>query len=125
VERKLPHPETRFLDHNHGPAHEWLRQSGQSHLEPYDHVPGTRIVKAKQDNTCTGPGGKCGDLAEIQIEGQDDTAIGCSLGKNGLIRQAMQALVAEMDHVVPRRPEPVNDSKAHTHIREKPQSSSS
>jgi hypothetical protein len=60
--------------------------------------------------------GEGGDLAEIEVEGQQDTCFAGSLLKNLAVRQAMQVLITEMDCVVSVLVEPSDYPDIDAHI---------
>lgn len=69
---------------------------------------GTGVVEPEENHGDRTAAGEGGDLAEIEVERQQDTCFASSFLKNLAVGQAMQVLITEMDRVVSVLVEPLN-----------------
>jgi len=76
------------------------------------------VGKAEQDDARHSPTGQGGDLAEVQVEREDDSLLGDGLVEDLLVRQPVQSLVPQMHRVVTRRAQPGDDPLIHAHVGE-------
>lgn len=90
-----------LFDHDHGPFLEDARTVRQDGGQAFQHMHGTSVVEAEDDHARFPATRERRDLAEVQIEGEDDPALRDRLREDLAVRQALEALVAEMDGVVP------------------------
>jgi hypothetical protein len=77
---------------------------------------GTGVVERKEENGDGTTVGEGGDLAEIEVERQQDTCFTGSLLENLAVRQAMQLLIAEMDRVMSVLVEPLHHPDIRAHV---------
>lgn len=94
------------------------RRSGvfQNDAEPFNDVLDARVTQPKHDDAgmCNPEEGD--DLAEVEVEREYGPLFSRRLLEDVLVRQTLQALFAQMDDVVPTRPQPLHDSRADARI---------
>jgi hypothetical protein len=101
-----------FLDQDHRGSLEGRQGSPEHTLQFGNYMSGTGVVEPKGehgDGTTVGEGG---DLAEIEVEPQQDTCFTGSLLENLAVREAMQVLIAEMDRVMSVLVEPLHHPRS-------------
>ena len=62
-----------------------IPRGGQDCPEPRDYMRRARVLESKQDDSRHPVVRESSDLAEIEIEGEDDTILGESLGEDLLV----------------------------------------
>ena len=76
-------------------------------------------MKAEEDNANALPTGEGGDFTKIEVEGQEDSALGNGSGENLFVGGALHSHVTEMGSVVAVLPQPADDTHIHAHVGEK------
>lgn len=89
------------LDENDRTPLERLRRRRKDGLEPLDDTRVTGVGKPEQNDACESPTHQGRDLAEVQVEGENDPILRDGLLEDRRVRQPVQTLVPEMQRVVP------------------------
>src|SRR5947199_314730 len=79
----------------------------------------SRVVEAEEDHARLPAARQCRDLAEVQVEGQDDAILRDGLGKDIFIGHPMEPFVAQVRHLVSLFAQAVDDSLIDAHVGEK------
>jgi len=66
------------------------------------------------------PPGKRDQVGEVEVEGQDNAALGDRFLENLVVRRPLETFVAKVDGIVPLGLEPLHDSNVHAHVGEEP-----
>jgi hypothetical protein len=98
------------------PIHQCRCGARQNGLEPRDDVVGPCVSKPKDHDAHVGSGAQREELAEVQVEREENPPFDSRLGEDIWIGQALQVLLPEMYGVVPGRTQPFNHPKAHPHV---------
>ena len=72
-------------------------------MKAFDDVFRSRVVETEEDDTYHLPGRPCEDLAEIEVERQNDPLLGKALLEDLAIRLSVQTLVAKVNGVMTGR----------------------
>jgi hypothetical protein len=96
----VTHPKAPFLDDHDGSALEESENPGKDKRQPVDHVMRGCIPRSKDDCADVWPGRKRDDLAEVDIECNDDRSL-CSCFLEDLsVRKPLQLLIAKVFYIV-------------------------
>jgi hypothetical protein len=90
----------------------------QNGTEPLKNKGGSLVLETEQDYARPFPRGCSGDLAEIKVEGDYDSAFCLRLCEDVRVRHPLQALIAEMRRIVAVFAQPDNYPAVHVHVSE-------
>lgn len=90
----------------------------QDGREPRDDRGCARIAQPEDDHAGVSCPRDGGNLAEIEVERQDDPALDPRLREDLAVGKPMKTLVAEVEGVVALLPQPARDRELDSHVRE-------
>src|SRR5207245_1531954 len=86
-----------LLDHDDGPSLKDARAVRQNGCQPFEHMRRSSVVKTEDDHTRFSATRERRDLAEVEIEGEDDPVLLDRLRQNLAVRQPIAALALDTD----------------------------
>lgn len=107
----------RLHDHD-DPSREHLLRLGQNNAQAVDHILGPGVREPEQDDARTVVLRKGGQVAEVEIERQDDAVFCDSDSEDVGVRSTMHPSFAKVRGIVALAPEPVNHAYVHAHVGE-------
>ena len=117
---ELAHSDAPLLDDDHGPAVQRLRRGGERDVEPFGHMRARGVEQAEQDNARPRTDAPRCDLAEVEVERQDDPALSGGEREDLGIRQALEPELAKVDDVVTGVAEVLRDPSGDAHVCQEP-----
>ena len=119
LERKPSHAVPRVLDDDNRAVCDRVARLREDVAEPFDHAIGPRILHSKYDDARLAPTRDRDDLAEVEIERQQNAPFGARLREDIRVLHAVELLIAKVNDIVATAPQPFRDPRAHAHIAKK------
>ena len=79
-----------FLDHDNRAPFQSLGAVGEDCGQALNDMGGPHVVEAKEDNPRSVTAGECGDLSEIEIDGENDPSFGDRLVEDIAVRESLK-----------------------------------
>ena len=115
-DRKLTDTMPILLDHDDGPLLEDARTVRQNRRQPFEHMRRPSVVEAEDNHARFPATRKRRNFPEVEIESEDGPVLRDSLREDRSVRQALEALVTEMQGLVTLLTKPGADANIHTHV---------
>lgn len=106
----MPDAQAGLFDNHHGIGLESRRSLGKANGKPLLNPRGASVLQPEKDDPGGRPAGQGHDLAEIEIEGQEDAAFPFGEREDVRIGEPLQAAVEEMDSVMATCAQPRHDA---------------
>ena len=105
-----------LLDHDDGALLQNQNAVGENRGQALDYVRGASVVEAENNDARSSSASERGNLAEVEVEGKYDTALGDGLCEDLAVGQSLKAFVAEMNRVVIVVAQPGDNANVDAHV---------